>query len=348
MAAIWSHRFAGTEQVTVGAGSLATLAEQCEQRGMQRVVVVTGRTLRERTPLVDQVERMLGPQRHAATFSGIREHVPGSAVEELAQLLRDTRADGVVSVGGGSPVDGAKAALYHLDGGETGQIAVPTTLSAAEFTSTAGVTDDATRRKGGVAHPRLTPRAVILDPQATVYTPERLWLSTGIRALDHAVETIYAPERDRFAVELALRAIAMLREALPACRDDAADLAARERAQVAAWYSGIGLAASTVRPSHPLGRVLGASFGVGHGITSCVLLPASVDWMSRQHPEMVAPLCAAFDVETPAQVGGAVRAFVAELRLPVTLREAGLDEAALREFTEMIPKEWAPIAAAAF
>lgn len=347
MAATWSHRFAGTEQVDVGAGALRSLPELCEARDMSAVVVVTGHTLRERTPVVAQVEQLLGA-RHAGTYSGMREHVPGSAVEELADTLREASADGVVAVGGGSPIDGAKAALYHYDGGATGQIAIPTTLSAAEFTYTAGVTDEETRRKGGVAHPRLTPRAVILDPELTVHTPERLWLSTGIRALDHAVETVYAPERDPFAIELSLRAIAMLRDALPRCRADGHDLHAREVAQVAAWYSGIGLAAVTVRPSHPLGRVLGASFGIGHGVTSCLLLPASIDWMAEREPDLLRPLAQAFGVETPSQVGGAVRGFVASLGLPVSLSEAGLDEAALQSFISMIPTEWAAIAQAAF
>jgi alcohol dehydrogenase class IV len=347
MAATWTHRFAGTERVVVGAGSLAALPEECDARGMRRVVVATGRSLRESTDVVSRVEALLG-ERHAATYSGIREHVPGSAVEELTRLLREQRADGAVAVGGGSPIDGTKAALYHLDEGRTVQIAVPTTLSAAEFTPTAGVTDEATQRKGGVAHPSLTPRTVILDPEITVHTPERLWLSTGIRALDHGVETVYAPEDDRLAVELGLRAIAMLRSALPACRADPGDLGAREEAQVAAWYSGVGLAAATVVPSHPLGRVLGASFGIGHGITSCVLLAAAVDWKARQDPERVSRLCEAFEVGRPEQVGDAVRSLVASLGLPVTLREAGIDEAALQRYLAMIPGDWEPIARAAY
>jgi maleylacetate reductase len=347
MATTWSHRFARTEQVTVGRGSIETVDGQCDELGMQRVVVVTGRTLREQTPVIARLEQLLGA-RHVATYSGIREHVPAGAVEELTALLRSERADGVVSVGGGSPIDGAKAALHHYDGGDTVQLAIPTTLSAAEFTFTAGVTDDSTRRKGGVAHPKLTPRAVILDPELTVHTPERLWLSTGIRALDHAVETVYAPERDRFAVELALRAIAVLRRALPQSRADSHDLAPREEAQVAAWYSGIGLAAVTVRPSHPLGRFLGASFGIGHGITSCILLAPSIDWMAAAEPHMVEPLCDAFDVANPAQVGNAVRDFVASLGLPVSLRDIGFDQDALDTYIDMIPPDWAGIARAAY
>lgn len=347
MATTWSHRFAGTEQVTVGPGCVATLPEQCDARGMANVVVVTGRTLHEQTPVIRRVEQLLGA-RHAATYAGIREHTPAGAVEELAELLRSSAADGVVSIGGGSPIDGSKAALWHYDGGETPQIAIPTTLSAAEFTYTAGVTDEATRRKGGFIDPRLTPRAVLLDPELTLHTPERLWLSTGIRALDHAIETIYAPEGDRFAVEHGLRAVELLRHALPACRADATDLAAREEAQVAAWYSGIGLAAVTARPSHPLGRVLGAGFGIGHGITSCVLLPASIDFVAAATPQLVTPLCTQFAVATPGEVGAAVGAFIASLGLPTTLRGAGLDADALEQFIAMIPAEWAGIARAAY
>src|SRR5258708_16433435 len=128
MATTWSHRFARTERVTVGRGSVDTVDPQCGALDMQRVVVVTGRTLREQPPVVAGVEQLLGAG-HVATFSGIREHVPASAVEELTALLRSTRADGVVSVGGGSPIDGAKAALYHYNGGATVQLAIPTTLS---------------------------------------------------------------------------------------------------------------------------------------------------------------------------------------------------------------------------
>lgn len=347
MAETWEHRFAGTEHVVVGPGTLARLPDECERLGMRRVVIVTGRSLREGTPVIAEAERLLG-SRHAATYSGMTEHTPASRVAELAQLLRNTSADGAVAIGGGSPIDGTKAALYALDEGRTRQIAVPTTLSAAEFTPTAGVTDDETRRKGGVAGDALTPRSVILDAQITLHTPERLWLSTGIRALDHAVESVYAPEEDRFAIELGVRAIAMLLPALARTHGDASDLEARQESQVAAWYAGMGLAATSMMPSHPLGRVLGATFGVGHGITSCVLLPPSIEWTAAHTPQRVEPLCAVFGVATPAEVGGACRAFVASLGLPTTLRDAGLDESALQRYLAMIPPEWHEIVRAAW
>lgn len=347
MSETWEHRFAATEHVVVGPGTLARLDGECEEGGMRRVVVVTGRSLRDRTPVIEAVERILG-QRRVATFADVAEHTPASIVARLATLLSESHADGAVAVGGGSPIDSTKAALYELDRGSTRQIAVPTTLSAAEFTHTAGVTDDATKRKGGVAGRALAPRSVILDAEITVHTPQRLWLSSGIRALDHAVESVYAPDRDRFTIELCLRAIAMLREALPRCKHDAKDIDARQEAQVAAWYSGMGLASATVMPSHPLGRVLGASFDVPHGITSCLLLAPSIDWTARQAPDRVAPLVEAFEVDDVTHVGDAVRALVTSLDLPTQMRHVGLDEGALQRYLAVIPPEWQEIARAAF
>jgi len=338
----WQHVAARTERVVVGPGTLSRLPGLCDELGMTRVVVVTGRTLRERTPLPAAVEALLR-DRHAATFAGIREHVPASVRDELVGLLRERGADGVVSLGGGSPIDGAKAAIHARDGGATPHIAVPTTLSAAEFTPTAGITDDATAVKGGVAAPGLTPRTVVLDAEVTVHTPERLWLSTGIRALDHAVETVYAPEGDRFAEVLALEAIRRLRVWLPRSQADPAELEARQQLQVAAWWSILGLPSVTVAPSHPLGRLLGPLGGIGHGITSCVLLPAAIEWTASRHPERVLPLCAAFGVAAPAEVGAACRALIAGLGLPVSLAEAGLDEAAIARVRERVPPEWAPV-----
>src|SRR5258708_12580377 len=152
MAATWEHRFTTTEHVVVGPGTLARLPNECEARGMQRVVVVTGRSLRERTPVITQVEELLG-ERCVATYSGITEHAPASRVKELTTLLREHHADGAVSVGGGSPIDATKAALHHLDGGETAQIAVPTPLSAAQFTPTAGSPSAAPPRKASPSRP---------------------------------------------------------------------------------------------------------------------------------------------------------------------------------------------------
>jgi maleylacetate reductase len=176
-----THTFLPTERVHFGAGSIRKLAE--EARAKARAFVVTGRTLHEKTDLVRRVEAILG-RKHAGTFVGMSEHAPGSVVEKAAKGARGSGF--LVSLGDGSVIDGTKAVAREL--GYPKQVAVPTTLSGAEWAHRVGVTDEAAGRKGGFTDPSAVPQVVILDPEATLFTPEKLWLSTRIRALDHAVE----------------------------------------------------------------------------------------------------------------------------------------------------------------
>src|SRR4028119_1704132 len=171
----------------------------------------------------------------------------------------------LVSVGGGSVVDGTKAVARQL--GYPAQVAVPTTLSGAEWAHRVGVTDEAAGKKSGFADPQAVPPVVLLDPDATVFTPERLWLSTGIRALDHAVEGfLYGgdhPVTDVTGLEGARR----LMDLLPISKARPEDLGARAELQVAAWLSYFGPLNTPMGLSHELGRRIGASYNVPHGGT---------------------------------------------------------------------------------
>jgi maleylacetate reductase len=339
------HQSSPARRVLQGPGALRELPAEVARAEMSKIVLVTSATLARSSSLVRTAEELL-ESRHQATFAGIREHTPENAVSQLAELLEQTGADGVVSLGGGSVIDGCKAAI-HSRGPELVQhLAIPTTLSGAEFTSSAGVTDDSTRRKRGLSDPAAAPQRVVLDPQVTLPTPLRLWLSTGIRALDHAVETVWSPERDPLTGVLALEAIRRLRQSLPGTQRDPEDVPMRERAQIAAWWAALGLAGNTMGPSHHLGRLLGATFGIGHGITSCVFLPATIDHMAESNPSLVVPLQEVFEVGRPELVGTACRQFITSLGLPTSLDGAGLAPEDLPRFVEMVPEGWRSIVAA--
>ncbi len=340
------HQASPARRVLFGRGALGELAAEVDRSGGSGVVLVTSATLRSATTLVDAVEAMLAG-RHRATFSQVREHTPATAVRQLQDLLEQTDADCVVSFGGGSVIDGAKAAIHARGPEGILHLAVPTTLSGAEFTPTAGVTDTETGLKRGLRDAAAAPAIVLLDPDVTTATPGRLWLSSGIRALDHAVESLWAPEDDPLTHLLAQEAIPRLRSSLLDCHADGADLEARRRAQLAAWWAAMGLAGSTMGPSHQLGRLLGATFGIPHGITSCVFLPPTIEWQLGRQPELLQPLLDPFDVRSPGEVGPACRRFIAGLGLPTDLREAGLERGALSRFLEMAPEEWHPIVRAA-
>ena len=336
------HQASPARRVLLGQGAIRELAAEVSRGGGSRVVLVTSATLRAQTTLVDQVVADLEGH-HLATFSEVGEHTPLSAVTQLQDLLEQTSADCVVSFGGGSVIDGVKAAIHQRGTPGILHVAVPTTLSGAEFTPTAGVTEDETRLKRGVRDPAAAPAIVLLDPEVTLATPERLWLSSGIRALDHAVETQWAPEGDPLAGLLVRAAIQKLLAALPRCRRDPDDLGARYDAQLGAWWAATGLAGSTMGPSHQLGRLLGATFQVPHGITSCVFLPATLEWQLDHAPSLVGLLGEPFGVQTPEEVVSTCRQFIAGLGLPTNLAGAGLDQGAVVRFLEMAPPEWHPI-----
>lgn len=163
-----------------------------------KAYIITGRSLAKSTPLIDVVVKALTPAHHAGTFSDIRQHAPvaqlDAATEEIFQL-RDQGVDTLVSVGGGSPIDSAKAISYRMyekHGKFMHHITIPTTLSAAECTFIAGYTDEK-GKKSMVVDARVVPHVIIYDPAFGRETPEWLFSSTGLRAVDHAVELMLVP-----------------------------------------------------------------------------------------------------------------------------------------------------------
>lgn len=331
-----THTFLPTERVHFGAGSIEKLED--EARSHDRAFVVTGKTLNEKTDLVRRVEGLLG-ERHAGTYAGISQHTPGGAVEEAAGLAEMAGADLLVSVGGGSVIDGTKAIARQL--GYPAQIAIPTTLSAAEWAHRVGVTDEATNKKSGFADLRAVPPVVILDPETTVHTPEKLWLSTGIRALDHAVEGyLYGgphPITDVTGLEGARR----LMQYLPHSKKDPEDLEARLELQLAAWLSYFGPMNTPMGLSHELGRRLGASYGVPHGVTSCITLAPSLDVVRETIPEdRWRRLAEALGGEPARRVASLVR----DLGLPGRLRDVDVPEAEIEgvasEYGERESEAW--------
>jgi len=311
-----THTFLPTERVHFGAGSLEKVAE--EARSGERAFVVTGRSLHEETGLIRRVEALLG-EKHAGTFAGMGQHTPGSAVEEAAKAARGS--DLLVSVGGGSVIDGTKAVAREL--GYPAQVAVPTTLSGAEWAHRVGITDEVRGRKGGFADPRAVPPVVVLDPEVTLFTPEKLWLSTGIRALDHAVEGFLFGGEHPVTDVTGLEGARRLMEHLPRSREEPEDVEVRLELQIAAWLSYFGPFNTPMGLSHGLGRRIGASYEVPHGVTSCITLAPTLEMVRGRVPEdRWRKLQEALGGDPARRVFGLVEA----LDLPHRLREVGVPE----------------------
>ena len=261
-----------------GPGSVQKHLKSCLPSENSRAFIITGSSL-SRTTLVKEVEGLLSQEHHAGTFSKIGQHAPVAQLDEATRAVQnDSAIDTIISIGGGSPIDSAKAISYRVHektGSFLHHIAIPTTLGAAECSFIAGYTlEDGT--KTAVHDPKIAVSVIIYDAKFALETPETLWLSTGIRALDHAVELMYNPTATEApSKSLSLTSIQALFEYLTKYKADPKNEDIITKCMLAAFTSlypmgmnvigGIGL-------SHALGYALGSPFGIPHGITSCLTL----------------------------------------------------------------------------
>jgi alcohol dehydrogenase class IV len=352
--------FAATERVVFGRPAAEAIAQEAERRGAARVFILASRHLNTRTDEIARIRAALG-DRHAATHDGMPPHAPRSAVLEAAAAARNAGADLIVTVGGGSVTDAGKILALCLKHGvkahedfdryrirvENGRVVkpdfappdvrvvcVPTTLSGGEFNALSGATDERAKMKQGYEHRLMAPAAVILDPALTVHTPEWLWLSTGIRALDHAMETLASFASNPVADAMAEAAIRLLAEGLPRSKADPGDLDGRLKCQMGAWQSMLPIVGGIpMGGSHAIGHVLGGTADVPHGYTSCVMSPYVLAWNAGVNGERQKRISAAFGrPDRPASE--LADAFIAGLGMPRRLRDVGLKEDQLQRIAE--------------
>ena len=331
--------FSKMEEVLYGKPAAETVAALAQKRGAERVFLMVSGTLNRTTDEIDKLRRALG-NHCVGTFDAMPPHTPRSAVIAAAEQARDSRADLIVTLGGGSITDGAKAVQLCLANDirnaeamdqvrapspvkppTVAQISVPTTLSAGEFSYISGVTDERTRVKELFRHADIVPRAVVLDPVVTRHTPMWLWLSTGIRAVDHSVEGICSNEASPYGDASALHGLALLARGLPRVKADPNDMDARLDCQLGSWLSMAPLVAGVpMGASHGIGYVLGAVFDIPHGHTSCIMLPSVMRWNKSANAQRQALVAAAMG-HPGEDAGDVLDAFIRGLGMPRSLGE---------------------------
>jgi len=344
-----THRNSLQEQVIYGRPAREALLELAKAFGVRRLMITTTASLAGDGGLALALAADLGDA-CVGVFAGVSAHSPREGVIAGAREARRLGADLLVAVGGGSVIDATKVMQLALWAGvDTAEalgpyragsgpdradvtaltvgvrmVAVPTTLSAAEFTPFAGVTDAARHSKEGYAHPLLAPRAVILDPAMTLTTPPWLWASTGMKAVDHAVEQLCNPVRSPYADALAEAGLKTLAKALPASHARPADLDLRLDCQVGMWLAMSGAASGRgLGASHAIGHTLGGTYGIPHGLTSAVALPAVLRWnqgVAADRQRLVAGLMDRPELSASEAVKGLARS----LGLPVDLAAVGI------------------------
>ena len=339
------HEFLAQDRVIWGKPAAEAVVEEANRRAAKRLFIVTGRTLNRQTDVVTKIRDALG-SRCVGTFDECREHTPRESVMAAADAARAARPDLILSIGGGTVIDTVKVMLialaheltrpeqlgdFHLSVNPDGsrrtpvikplpfrQIAVSTTLSAAEFSNFGGCVDTVRKVKDGYMGREIGPATVILDAAATLPTPEWLWHSTGIRAVDHAVEGLCSIAPSPLIEAAALQALALLASAMPRVKANPNDLDARLQCLQGAWLAGMGILRVPYGASHGLGHSLGAVTGMSHGHTSCVMLPHVMRYnldATRAQQARVAQVMGRSDGDAAA----AVAQLIDELGLPSRL-----------------------------
>ena len=369
--------FGEMDEVVFGRPAAEAIAEQARRLGATRVFLLVSGTLNRDTDEIAKIRSALG-NRCVGVYDKMPPHTPRSAVIRATEEVRAAKADLIVTVGGGSVTDAAKAiamclandirspegmdALRAVKGPdgvvgpppmklpEIRQIAVPTTLSGGEFSAISGVTDERTKVKELFRHPCIMASAVILDPAITRHTPEWLWLSTGIRAVDHCVEGVCSAESNAYADAQGLKGLALLAGGLPRVKADPNDAAARLDCQMGTWLS-MGPLASGVPmgASHGIGYVLGAAFDVPHGHTSCIILPAVMRWNKTANAEKQTLIAIAMG-DPGRDAADTLDVFIRDLGMPRSLAAVKIGKEHFQRIAEQamgtpwVPRNPRPIA----
>ncbi len=350
-----------TERVHIGRRAADALAEEASVLNAQRVFLLVSSTMRSTTNEIALIEEALG-DRVARVFDGIGPHGPRTDVLRAIHAAREVNADLIITVGGGSVTDAGKVIALGLkhniqtfedfegyyvhvnDAGDTvvpqfdapdiRVICCPTTLSGGEFNTMGGVTDDRENKKQGYTHRMMAPIAIVLDPALTVYTPEWLWTSTGVRAVDHALEALGSKHSNHFCDGVAASALRLLSKALPDVQANPDDLDARLRCQVGAWQSMIPIIGGVpMGASHAIGHVLGGTADVPHGYCSCVMAPAVLAYNKPANGDKQAQISECFG--RPGEDASAVvDAFIRGLGMPRSLADVNVTNDQLERIAE--------------
>ena len=351
-----THHWPAQERVIYGKPAVDALREEVSRASAKRIFVTTTKSITSGA-LVAGIVKSLG-DKFVGKLDGIAAHSPREAVLAGAQALREARADLIVAVGGGSVIDATKvmllalwrdvrdpaalSALAGVRGSASNEasawgaeakalrmVAIPTTLSAAEFFPSAGVTDVQKHVKQMYFHPLFVPKSVILDPAATLETPLELLLSTGMRAVDHAVEGWCSVKSAPIADATNREAMKILFSSLRGIHAEKDNLEHRAMAQQGMWLTRIASMAGIPNgASHGIGYLLGGGYGIPHGITSCVTLPAVMAWNASVNGERQKEVAAAFG-GSGQPAGAVLRRFVTDLGLPTRIRDVGVKKGEL-------------------
>jgi maleylacetate reductase len=348
-----THLFPAMDRVIFGRPAARAVAAEAERLGARRVFLIVSKTLNTRTDEVEKLRQALGP-RVAGVFDGVPQHTSREVVAQATQAALELGADLLVAVGGGSVVDAGKMislcmehritdpGLEGLDpfavspgpdgklvrpefrGPSVRMIVVPSTLSGGEYNAGCLVTDTRRKLKQTFFHRDMMPLAIVLDPQLAMHAPETLWIGSGTRAMDHAIEALCSKAGNPLVDAVVTEGIRRMAIALPQSKAQPDSVALRHECQIASWLCSYGLQSRVpMGASHAVGHVLGGTCDVPHYLCTPAMMPGVLAFNAAETIEAQRTLAAALG--RPGMSGSeAFRDFVASLGLPTRLADVGV------------------------
>lgn len=309
-------------RVIFGSGTLAQLPAEVDRLGLKRVLVLAT------PPQAGDAEKLSGllGTSSVGVYSRATMHTPLDVTEDAMRVVADKKVDGLIAVGGGSTTGLAKAIALRTD---LPQIVAPTTYAGSEMTPILGETKDG--QKVTQSSPKILPEVVIYDVDLTLTLPVGMSGTSGMNAIAHAVEALYAKERNPVVSLMALEAIRALARSLPLIHDDPSDREARADALYGAWLCGICLGAVGMALHHKLCHTLGGSFDLPHAETHTVVLPHALAYNAPAIPEVMEKLRDVLGHRDPA---AALFELAGRIGAPRSLREIGMPEHGVDVSTE--------------
>ena len=357
-------------RIVFGNGKTDSLKEEIQKLGGKRALILSGRSVAEKTESVQRVADVLGDVSVAA-YSGLTQRAPLGAAVDAANMATDAGVDTLVGVGGSTISDAARMISVLMAQGITTvdqlrnlgeendlmlspdlddqklslQVSIPTTLSAGEFNMGGGnVIDDEAGHKIRARHARLYADLIVLDPVMTEGTPDWLWFSTGVKALDHCIERLYTTGNQPAVDAPVLAAAEIIFTNLPKSRQSNNDPEARLQCLVAAWMSMMGAPNFATGLSHAIGHILGVKYSVGHGYTSCVTQPYVMEFNRPASAAKQALLARSAGLNTKGMsdeasaeaVARAVDDFVLGMGMPHRIRDLEIPESDLPDIARLV------------
>ncbi|EJD02969.1 Dehydroquinate synthase-like protein [Fomitiporia mediterranea MF3/22] len=322
-------------RVVFGSGTIKQLPDEVKRLGLKKPLVLSTPEQTSQADLVESILKSAGVD-CAGQFNNATMHTPVEVTEKALAIVNERKVDGTIAIGGGSTIGLGKAIALRTD---MPQIVIPTTYAGSEMTPIIGQTENGVKTTQST--PKVLPEVVIYDVDFTLTLPQGLSATSGINAIAHAVEALYAQNANPVIELMAEEAVRALARSLPIIMENKEDTEARSDALYGAWLCSACLGSTNMSVHHKLCHVLGGTFNLPHADTHTIVLPHALAYNAPSAPEAMKKLARALDNEDPVE---GLNVLLTKLKVKRGLKEVGMPEDGIDKAADLAFKNkyWNP------